>query len=140
MVNSMGWFPDNKTLVVAGRYDGISFFDADAGMSLVENRFIDPDFINCFVLSGDGKLLACTNDRDGIRLWNVNGALGHDSRTQSQSAATVMCFSPDGGHLVSGNADGTIWMWDIATRQSIFKCAPFQNPIRYQNAAASRHS
>src|SRR5262249_37446360 len=84
----------------------------------------------CLALSPDGKALAwAARDRAMdpakyvIPLWDrprgteVRQFFGHENLILS------VAFSPDGGTLVSGSADGTYRVWDVATGRELRRLA-----------------
>lgn len=80
----------------------------------------DSSAIYRLAFSPDGRTLACGNQRGGVvELWDVPGARqmtplrGHTHNTIS------VTFSPDNKMLVSGSVDGTIRLWDLASRQEL---------------------
>jgi WD40 repeat protein len=65
--------------------------------------------------SPDGKLLASSSYRKGIKLWRVDdgqfvGTIGLDS----SSAPEVFAFSPDGRFLAAAMGDLTVKVWRVA--------------------------
>ena len=74
--------------------------------------------------SPDGKTVAEAADPTAssavsvIWLWNV---LSHKLTATITSSRMVqsVAFSPDGSTLVGGNRDGTMQLWDMATRDQI---------------------
>jgi WD40 repeat protein len=65
--------------------------------------------------SQDGRLLAMTAPLQEILVYNL--AAGREVRRFKHIGAEVTCltFSPDGRRLVSGLADSTLLIWDVAT-------------------------
>ena len=70
--------------------------------------------------SPDSSILAAAlGDTLSIKLWNtitgedIGTLFGHQSRVGS------VAFSPDGSMLASGAWDGTVMLWDVATRTPI---------------------
>jgi WD40 repeat protein len=84
--------------------------------------------------SPKGSVLASGNVDGTVRLWDIatrarTAKLTHADTDHDNPSATVagtrswsvyaVAFSPDGSMLASGNGDGTIVLWDAATRQPI---------------------
>ena len=74
--------------------------------------------VDSVAFSPDGSILASSgSDDDTILLWDVNtGELLETFEGHTQGVDSV-AFSPDGSILASGSWDGTIHLWDIATRR-----------------------
>ena len=62
--------------------------------------------------SPDGKAIASGSWQE-IRMWDA--ATGEHRQTLTGHASLVksLAFSPDGGTLVSGGEDGTIFLWQL---------------------------
>jgi WD40 repeat protein len=89
--------------------------------------------LNTLALSPDGRLLATSDafDAHGISLRNATTGTLIDSLTGTLTAinnsgfhqVTALAFSPDGQILAAGYEDGTIQLWNPATR------APIGSPL-----------
>jgi WD40 repeat protein len=64
--------------------------------------------------SPDGGLLATSDDRGTLRLWDT--ATGQKKETLAK-AATTAAFSPDGSTLATGSSDGAVILRDTTTRR-----------------------
>jgi WD40 repeat protein len=75
-----------------------------------------PGAVAAMAVSPDGSVAAAPAGYS-IRLWDirtrreVGSLIGHDERV------TALAFSADGAVLASGSADGTIRLWDVASRR-----------------------
>lgn len=86
-----------------------------------EKRLIRPthkEGLSNYAVSHDGKLLA-TCSWDALKLWDIDsGKEIHTFRGQLVGFIS-MAFSPDGSRLAAGGWDGSITLWDLATRQQV---------------------
>ena len=88
--------------------------------------------VYCVAFSPDGSSLASGNVDGTVKLWDVatqtrTATLTHSDTDLYNPPATVggtrswsiysVAFSPDSSILASGNGDGTIGLWDVATQQ-----------------------
>ncbi|MBE3049380.1 PQQ-binding-like beta-propeller repeat protein, partial [Candidatus Bathyarchaeota archaeon] len=74
--------------------------------------------IHGMTFSPDGKMIATAsgNAADDARIWDV--ATGKHIRTFRHPRIGLVCFSPDGGKLLSGPkypGDEVLCLWDVAT-------------------------
>jgi len=69
-----------------------------------------------FIKSPDGRLLASSGeDHQTIRLLEVSTGRELAHWKAHQVGVTALAFSPDGGALASGGADGTMKLWDLSS-------------------------
>jgi WD40 repeat protein len=67
--------------------------------------------------SPDGKLLATTDDKNNVVLWNVVTREKVPTLRGHRDLAVCVAFSPDGRTLASSSRDGTVRLWDVARRR-----------------------
>ncbi len=84
-----------------------------------------------FALSRDGKRLA-TFGVEGVILWNLASAwdLGSASRLGEpiqahRAPVSSATFGPDGSILATSGEDGTMRLWDVATRRQLGEPIPY---------------
>ena len=113
-IESVTLSPDGRTLVVEGKYSGVSVWDFASGKErLPTDGHRAPVTDLCF--SPDGKTLASASWDRSIKLWDLS--LQEPKRTLIGHADVVTCvaFSPGGGTLVTGSSDGTVKFWEVAS-------------------------
>ena len=138
-VNRVAISPDG-TLLASGQASGVGggairLWDVETG-EIITTLLGHTLGVTGLTFSPDGTLLASAapgvtvkQEDDTIRLWDI--ATKQTIATLTTPAATVtfpsspkvtgLAFSPDGALLASGGRgnDGTIRLWDVATRQAI---------------------
>jgi RNA polymerase sigma factor (sigma-70 family) len=127
--------PDGRVLATGGRTsakaDPVVLWDLHSGERL---RSLSAKMYQVFRLafSPDGKTLAavsCGNPSfappgssrpEIVRLWEVGTGQLHELAGHT-GGATSLAFSPDGKVLATGGHDGTMILWDSATRKQLRK-------------------
>ena len=96
--------------------------------------------VTTIAFAPDGKTIASGGWDETVRLWNVGTGkeLAHLEGHDKGMIAAVL-FSPDGKYLASrGGLDGTVILWDLATRKPVRKHENLSkvNPWRLNRSAA----
>ncbi len=100
------------------------------------------------VASGSGFDLAIAGQNNNlIQLWNVDPALSpsgdpiKDQSVEGQPGSNIysLGFSPDGDRIVSGKNDGTVTLWDVASRKSAVPPMSADQNAVFSVAYAYRH-
>jgi len=111
---------DGRLLVIGPDWSESYYIDRDSALHLidvatgVEMRIV-ANFprIRDFCISPDGKFLAACST-DGIRIWDTATGTHQATMYGHRGIVTTLCFSPDGGTLVSAAYDGTLLVWNMA--------------------------
>jgi len=122
IVNSLAFSPDGRSLFSGDARMRIVEWDVQTQQP-VEKQLQSDNEVLSVAVSPDEKLLA--TGTIWITLWDLEMSqqVGVAMRGH-KSNMTQMEFSPDGKILVSGAADGTIMLWDVASWQ------PLGEPLR----------
>jgi RNA polymerase sigma factor (sigma-70 family) len=114
----MAFTPDGRFLALtefAGydeRKTGVSLWDTETGKS--KHRFEVPaERTSPLTFSPDGGRV--TVGRYYIRLYDVASGKELLGKPAHEGPVNSLAFTPDGGTLISGGADGMIAIWDAAT-------------------------
>ncbi len=122
-IEYVSFSPDNRTVVgLTGGWE-IRIWEVDTGES--KGLLEDPGLITNLSFSSNGKTLATGIYRGIIRLWDVDK--GEHKKTISNLSVSsygmydhdFKPFSPDGKKFVFGNTSGTVYLWDVATKQEL---------------------
>jgi eukaryotic-like serine/threonine-protein kinase len=114
-VFSLGFAPDGKALITGGgSHAQPLLWDLATG---TESSFPEEQhgYIGASVFSPDGKLLATSDTRGSVILWDlvqrklVGPPVGH-----STGGVGALAFSPDGRWLATGSSDANVRLWDVA--------------------------
>ncbi|MFI6388848.1 AAA family ATPase [Nonomuraea sp. NPDC050540] len=74
--------------------------------------------VSSVAFSPDGRLLA-SNNGYAVWLWEVAARRPIASLGGHTNEVFAVAFSPDGRLLASGTGDGTVALWDVATRRQV---------------------
>ncbi|NIM92139.1 MAG: TIR domain-containing protein [Anaerolineales bacterium] len=115
---SIAFSPDNRTLASSAEDGSIRFWDAVSGQALGNPiTDLEADQQN-LVFSPDGRILASIGR--GIHLWDVEKRMQvGETLSVNGSVAVTLAFSPDGSMLASGDGNGFLALWDVATGRTI---------------------
>ena len=126
-VRWLGFQPDGRSLVVAGRFPKFVVDVYDLKSRRRQHRLSGH---GSEVLSGawraDGRLLITAGAVDGtVRLWDFSG-----DRPRSRALEVIppgvdwlhgMALSPEGRHLAVTNPNGTVYLLRLAKRGEVFR-------------------
>ena len=77
--------------------------------------FIQPSRLGVRVVrfSPDASLLVTGGDDESACVWDI--ASGRQKLCYSNLSATIFAasFTPDGDHIITGDANGDLWMWSL---------------------------
>ncbi len=106
---SLAFSTDGKTLAAGFHIGELCVWDV---YSKQEIQTIEAyDYFRTIALNPDGLLLASTNGRDSVRLWETS--TGELETTITISHTTSLAFSIDGTLLAIGTKDGVFELWGV---------------------------
>jgi WD40 repeat protein/serine/threonine protein kinase len=120
------WFsPDSRTLASpqreGGKESGIQLWQIEAGQVRTKAVIETPGSTVAF--SPDSQLLATAagpEDLDNvIHLWDAQTGKARGVLTGHKQLIWSLAFSPDGKTLASASDDGTLRLWNVATRREL---------------------
>lgn len=118
----LAWRPDGRALAIAYIGSGLVLLDVESRQEIARRdvNLDAPETINSMIFAPDGEtLFAGLNNGtimqfDAAALEPINVALrGHTGEV------TVLALTADGSILISGSADGTVIMWNLAGRSAV---------------------
>jgi WD40 repeat protein/tRNA A-37 threonylcarbamoyl transferase component Bud32 len=117
-VFSLAFAPDGKALITGGgSHSQPLLWDLATGTpsSFPEEQ---QGYINACVFSPDQKLLATSDTRGTVILWDLAQRKSVAPPIRHTTAGVgALAFSPDGRWLATGSSDANVRLWDVATRQ-----------------------
>jgi len=121
-VTSFAFGPDGQMLATNANGRGmLAVWDAAEGEEIVSKRAHDEGIWGIDFADNGKKVAAGTYKRATI--WTPNtGDMNHFFRGQPSTIISV-AFAPGSGQLAMACSEKTIWMWDVATAQPVWKIA-----------------
>jgi WD40 repeat protein/energy-coupling factor transporter ATP-binding protein EcfA2 len=107
--------PDGKTVTLRDWLGTFTLWEMKTRQPIGQPLALETAFVTA---SPDGKTVAASGE-GGIGLWDVQTGQHIGSLSiENIGLIITMDFSPDGKTLASGDAYGTIILWDVETRQA----------------------
>jgi WD40 repeat protein len=126
-VNAVAVTPDGRHLVTAGRNDGaVVLWDAATGRSVWRARGGDRGGALTVAVNRAGDRVVSGGNGGAIDVWDLHSGEQTGSIAQP-GVVTVVRFTPDDRHIVSGGVDGTVRRWDAETMALVD--APFAGHV-----------
>ena len=124
-ISGIFFSPDGRTLANINIDNTIRLWDTTIGV-LKRTLKGHTGKINSILFNSDGQTLISGSQDGTLRMWNVttgeqrqtftNRRVSEDQTSQPVAVSTAS-FSSDGTTLASGNQDGSVFLWDVATGQ-----------------------
>lgn len=115
--------PNGKFLAVNHAHHRVTFWDVDTGKLRRDYRPLTNAFVGGVAFSPDSRQVATAEGeayefmRFGyVRLWESFTGKSLFAWPVPEDGAWSVAFSPDGKLLAAGANYGSIWVWDLATR------------------------
>jgi WD40 repeat protein len=108
--------PNGKTLAAADSAGNVYLWNRSGGSPLVIKGASQSSSIQTVAFSPDGNTLAIAGQGD-VQLWDVATRTLSARLTGTGTSPQAIVFSPNGKTLTAGDANGSIYLWDLASRQ-----------------------
>jgi WD40 repeat protein len=123
-LRTVAFSPDAKIFAIAGDDGKVRLFDAST-YTLVRTLARHEDAVYSIVFSSDGSKLASAGWDGTVRVWDVatgaeinrfDAKAQKQSRDHEENKQFAVAFAADkaGKYVLSGGADGMIWIWNLA--------------------------
>jgi len=112
--------PDGGTLAAGGSSNMVKLWDVATGEQMGSITLsTDVVYVGSLAFSSDGKALATPGFYPNpVQLWDVtNGKLIANFSSEEPFHIFNLIFSPDGRMLASGDWNGAVHLWDVASGQ-----------------------
>ncbi len=139
-VLSVAFSPDETRLATAGADRTARVWDVATGHSLFVLQG-HTDWVLQVAWSPDGKLIATGSQDATARFWDAaTGTVLVPALEAHRDGVSSLAFSPDGRRLATAaggtgtdksfQLDNSIFLWDVATRQSVLRLRSHLNVVR----------
>jgi hypothetical protein len=120
-VNCGTFDPTGKYLAIGSESDTIRVWEWNSGLPAREIITHHKQRINGIAWSPDAALIATASDDETVKLTDVAtgdviATLFWDDKSEVNTSARAVAFSPDGKTLLSGMDHGTVVLWDVPSR------------------------
>jgi Mg-chelatase subunit ChlD len=120
--HSMAFAPSGRRFIVG--YQTVSgdalvgVWDVETGkQTQLFKEHTDLVDVHCVAVSPDGRTAASADRKNGLRIWEVEGA--KQLRRLERPGILTVAFSPDGKYLVTGEALDALILWNVSTGDEI---------------------
>jgi WD40 repeat protein len=116
MVDAVAFSPDGQLLVSAGGSGRVSLWNSSGGLETLS--LTAPASLQAVAFGPKGKRLAAAGKQGVVALWDISDP-SYPQTLREVQRADVLClaFAPDGHTLVTGGADHTARIVDLAREQ-----------------------
>jgi WD40 repeat protein/serine/threonine protein kinase len=118
-VMAVAFAPDSRSLVSGSRDGTVKVWDV-ATRPQPNTLTGHKGYVSSVAFSPDGKTLAVANTREQtVTLWDVTSRQRDAVLTGHTRPVWCVSFAPGGQTLASTDVDGTIRLWDVATKKCL---------------------
>lgn len=136
LIESISFSPDNQYIISGSSDNTIKIWDSISGENISTFKEHDHD-VTEVSWSSDGKYIASASIDDSVILRkSPSGELQKrfrivmDHRPDYPSSVS---FSPNSKYLIAGMTNGSIYVWDVATRKNLFKLVTYAWDVQSVN-------
>ena len=132
-VSAVAIAPDGQTLATRGDDNSVRLWDMASRhhVKLQGYRGILGQYCGSLAFAPDGKTLAIADDfAKAVHIWDV-AARCERATLQQRTGFGALAFSPDGKLLATGCQDGSVRLWDMATRREVCTLEGHTQAINY---------
>jgi hypothetical protein len=125
-ISTLAVTPDNRKYIISGSVDGVVGIWSSVNGRLVWELKESPDHkrahdkaVTALAIASEGKspLLVSASQDKTIKLWSLANGEFVDALGEHSKPITALAVTADGQTVISGDEDGVVRLWNVASRQ-----------------------
>jgi WD40 repeat protein/serine/threonine protein kinase len=132
IIGNFALSPDGKTIAASDTKNSIFLWDVASQKATSASPLIAKGAVQNLAFSPDNMTLVSSSNTDNtVQLWDISSGLPADTALVGHDAAiSSFAFSTDGKTLASSDANGSIYLWNMASNNPLAQTLTYPNRVR----------